>query len=68
MSNCLSSAGSKGKKRKGLTLEEVEELEGSTVKESKVGMAASRRADKRKQSRAHEGEQPVLSSHTRSLS
>lgn len=40
----------KGKKgnSKGLTLEEVEEQEGGIVKESKLGMAATQRAERRK--------------------
>ena len=35
-------------KRKGLTLDEIEAAEGSTVRESKVGMASTRRAKTRK--------------------
>lgn len=46
-----------GKKRKdGLTLEQVEELEGGTIKESKAGMAATQRADKRRQKAAPDGD------------
>lgn len=51
----MSFAGMKTQKKKGLTLEEVEELEGGVIKESKVGMAASKRADKRKQKQAGDG-------------
>ena len=36
------------KGKKGLTLEEVENQEGGIVRESKIGMAATKRADLRK--------------------
>lgn len=36
------------KAKKGLTLGEVEEQEGGAVQESKIGMAATKRAEKRK--------------------
>ena len=50
-----------GKKRKdGLTLEQVEELEGGVIRESKTGMAATKRADRRKQKGDPDGKYPSL--------
>ena len=47
-------AGRKGEK--GQTLEQVEEMEGGTIKESKIGMAAAKRVDRRKQKASRDGE------------
>lgn len=36
-------------------MEQVEELEGGVIKESKTGMAATQRADRRKRKSSHDG-------------
>ena len=46
------------KTKDGLTLEQMEELEGGVIRESKTGMAATTRADRRKQQEAPDGEKP----------
>jgi len=46
----------KADKGEKLTLEQVEEMEGGTIKESKVGMAAMQRADRRKRKKTAEGD------------
>ncbi len=39
-------------------MEQMEELEGGVIRESKTGMAATTRADRRKQQEAPDGEKP----------
>ena len=50
-------AGRKGEK--GQTLEQVEEMEGGTIKESKIGMAAAKRVDRRKQKASRDGKKKM---------
>ena len=64
MSLCRNSvsvpAGRKGRKGdKGQTLEQVEEMEGGTIKESKIGMAAAKRVDRRKQKASRDGKKTL---------
>ena len=52
---CMPSCVGFTKAKKGLTLEEVEEQEGGVVKESKLGMAKTKRAQRRKQEAPQDG-------------